>query len=270
MIGAMGPVFTYITLDGTRNLRILPADESLDTERVRLLQIDLHGNPGQVKSFPTNEKLVYSITTTDNKGGGADPITNQAPAVTLTSPSNQAEYDSNSDIRLRASASDIDGQIVKVEFYQGNSLIGSDTDENDGWSVVWENVAEGDYTLSAVAYDDDNAQTTSRNVNISVGTVQSTANEGENPFPTDFALLQNFPNPFNSVTTLSIAVPEPSTVEVSVYDVSGKMITTLLNDTVSVGTHQLMWDSTGLSSGVYLIKMQTQDGVFYRQATVLR
>jgi hypothetical protein len=73
--------------------------------------------------------------------------------------------------------------------------------------------------------------------------------------PTAFALLQNYPNPFNPLTTISFAVKEESEVLVVVYDVLGRIVTTLVNENLSAGNYRAQWNGNRYSSGVYLYRI---------------
>lgn len=69
--------------------------------------------------------------------------------------------------------------------------------------------------------------------------------------PIEFALTQNYPNPFNPSTMISYSIPQNSFVTLKVYDVLGKEIATLVNETKSAGSYDVRFDATGLSNGVY-------------------
>jgi len=94
--------------------------------------------------------------------------TNQPPSVTLTAPAAGASYTAPATVAMSASASDADGNINRVEFYRGSTLVASDT--TSPYSATWSNAAAGSYSLTAVAYDNDGASTTSPAVNVTVGT----------------------------------------------------------------------------------------------------
>jgi beta-glucanase (GH16 family)/PKD repeat protein len=91
---------------------------------------------------------------------------NSAPTVSLTAPSNNASYIAPASITLTANAADSDGTIAKVEFYNGNTLLGTAT--ASPYSFVWTNVGEGSYTLTAKATDNAGASTTSAAVSVTV------------------------------------------------------------------------------------------------------
>ena len=95
-------------------------------------------------------------------------------------------------------------------------------------------------------------------------TVISEVNENETPVPFEYHLFQNYPNPFNPHTTLSYQLSEASMVEISVYDVSGKKVRTLVDSYKPAGKYSVIWDGcdsrkTKLSTGVYFIKMKADE-----------
>lgn len=69
---------------------------------------------------------------------------------------------------------------------------------------------------------------------------------------TTFALLPNYPNPFNPTTVVGYTLPSAGQVSVKVYDVSGRMVTTLFDGYATAGNQRHSFDASGLSSGVYL------------------
>jgi hypothetical protein len=107
----------------------------------------------------------YTITAkvTDNDGAvttsaAVNLIVNSAPTVSITSPANHAMVTPWSNVVVNANASDPDGTITQVDFYQGTTLIATDT--TSPYSVSW-NVASGSYTLTAKATDNRGVITTS-------------------------------------------------------------------------------------------------------------
>ncbi|MHB1050902.1 MAG: FlgD immunoglobulin-like domain containing protein [Bacteroidota bacterium] len=86
---------------------------------------------------------------------------------------------------------------------------------------------------------------------------------GEQPeqLPVAFALDQNYPNPFNPATTIRFALPNNAPVRMSVYDILGREVRTLLNGDLNAGFHQVVWDGknnagTSVSSGVYIYRIE--------------
>ncbi|MBO9700376.1 MAG: hypothetical protein J7604_09225 [Sporocytophaga sp.] len=91
---------------------------------------------------------------------------NVAPTVSITAPLNNATFTAPASVTIDASASDSDGSISKVEFYQGTTKLGEDL--TSPYSYSWTSVAAGTYTLKAIAYDNSSASTTSALINITV------------------------------------------------------------------------------------------------------
>ncbi len=97
---------------------------------------------------------------------------NQPPSVSITSPVNNVTFIVGDPILISANASDGDGTIQKVDFYQGTTLLGSAS--SSPYSFDWNNVSEGTYLLTAIATDNVGAMATSPVVSITVNTAPAT------------------------------------------------------------------------------------------------
>ena len=109
-------------------------------------------------------KLIKDII--KNWSGGSTNPGNLSPSVTITSPSNNANFQSGSSVTIKANAFDSDGSISKVEFYRGNTKIGQDT--SSPYQYVISNANTGTYNLTAKATDNKGATKTSSVVRIIV------------------------------------------------------------------------------------------------------
>ena len=83
--------------------------------------------------------------------------------------------------------------------------------------------------------------------------------EKTNMMPTVIKLEQNYPNPFNPTTAIGYQLSAVSDVEVSVYDILGRKVTTLVNTIQQAGYHQIEWDASGFSSGIYFYIFKAGD-----------
>jgi len=88
--------------------------------------------------------------------------------------------------------------------------------------------------------------------------------------PMEFSLNQNYPNPFNSETNISFNLPKTQEIILEIYDVLGKKIETLLNETKSPGYHELIWNSNSNTSGIYYLKITSGDQNLIRKMIYLQ
>ena len=75
--------------------------------------------------------------------------------------------------------------------------------------------------------------------------------------PEDYLLRQNYPNPFNPQTRISYALPEAAPVTLTVFDMLGRRVATLVDRTQAAGNHEVMFDASSLSSGMYIYVLDT-------------
>ena len=133
---------------------------------------------------------------------------NAPPSVTLTAPASGATYLAPATVALTADATDADGSVARVEFYQGSTLLGTSTSRP--FSFTWNNVAPGNYTVSARAVDDAGATSASNTASISVGALSINVTS-----PTDGATV------VGDATTVSGRIVAPANSGVSVNGVIG-------------------------------------------------
>ena len=77
--------------------------------------------------------------------------------------------------------------------------------------------------------------------------------------PENFKLCANYPNPFNPSTMIVFFLPQNEYMTLKVYDITGRLIETLIEGEVPAGEHRLQWSAHGLASGVYLCRMEAKD-----------
>lgn len=99
--------------------------------------------------------------------------------------------------------------------------------------------------------------------NVSVTTIES-----EKSLPSEFELFSNYPNPFNPKTTISYCLPEFSQVDLSIYNIRGQKVATLILAGQQAGIHKYEWEASGFNSGVYFCKLHTSNN-FAQQKIVL-
>lgn len=92
----------------------------------------------------------------------------------------------------------------------------------------------------------------------------------ESPIVSTFSLDQNYPNPFNPETTISFALKTASVVRIDIYNISGRLIDTLVNQPFSQGRHSVSWNASNYSSGFYLYRITTDQGSQTRKMLLLK
>jgi len=83
--------------------------------------------------------------------------------------------------------------------------------------------------------------------------------EGETDLPSEFALLSNYPNPFNASTVIEYQLPTSSSVKLEVYNLLGSKVATLVNGEQEAGYKSVTWGASEVSSGVYFYKLTAGD-----------
>ena len=84
------------------------------------------------------------------------------------------------------------------------------------------------------------------------------------------ALAQNYPNPFNPSTTIRYALPERSHVTITIFNALGQVVSTLVESEMEAGYHEVTFDASQLSSGIYLYRLTAGHFVQTRKMIVLR
>ncbi|MCK5572316.1 MAG: S8 family serine peptidase, partial [Bacteroidetes bacterium] len=112
------------------------------------------------------------------------------------------------------------------------------------------------------------------NAVLAVNALTGTETIIPNPLPSTYHLSQNYPNPFNPVTRLQFALPEASSVTITIYDVLGQEVTTLLQADRLSGVYFVDWDATNsnnnpVASGSYFARLQAI-GVSGRSSTIVK
>ncbi|MDP4196110.1 MAG: T9SS type A sorting domain-containing protein, partial [Bacteroidota bacterium] len=92
----------------------------------------------------------------------------------------------------------------------------------------------------------------------------------DNSVPTDYALLQNHPNPFNPTTMIRFRIPVSAFVVLKVYDLMGKEVCTLVNEEKSAGTYDVNFNASSLANGIYLYKIQAGSYVATKKLLLLK
>src|SRR5690606_35645876 len=202
---------------------------------------------------PGTHSITVKVTDDDNASTTSTAVkitvvgnSNQEPTVSITSPATNSEFTQGATITLRANASDSDGSVVKVEFYNGSTKIGEDT--SSPYTFEWVNAPIGDNRVQAKATDDKGATSTSSTVRIVVN-----ADTNEAPVVALSSPSNNSTHTEGSPITLrATATDKDGTIKkVEFYQRTNK----LGEDTTE--PYSLSWDNARV--GTYIITARATD-----------
>ena len=93
--------------------------------------------------------------------------------------------------------------------------------------------------------------------------------------PLQYTLHQNYPNPFNPITTLRYDLPEDAMVNITIYDMMGRVVSNLVSSQQNAGYKSIQWNATNdygkpVSAGVYLYKIQAEGFVQTKKMVLLK
>jgi hypothetical protein len=120
------------------------------------------------------------------------------------------------------------------------------------------NIKSGSYKYKLKQIDLDGKFTFSNEVEVNV------------ELPLEYALNQNYPNPFNPSTTISYSLPKVSFVRITIYDLLGAEIKSLVNEEQNPGEYKIVYDASALASGVYYYTIRAGDFSQNRKMILMR
>ncbi|MFC2085725.1 T9SS type A sorting domain-containing protein [Bacteroidota bacterium] len=88
--------------------------------------------------------------------------------------------------------------------------------------------------------------------------------------PRSLTLHPNFPDPFQQSTTLSYTIPEPTIVNLAVFDVLGRRIAQIVDEPMEAGTYTRHWNASGMAGGTYFLRLQTKSGQAVETVSIIR
>lgn len=273
-------------------------DELGDVSRPDYRLIDLRGN-----SSPTVDGLKHK---TNLEARGWTVYTESNPIISLTGNSlpirngdtspdriNLTEFDSV----LVNSGTVVHEFVIKnigseiLELFGGSSVIFMDGDGSSEFTVVSQptkTINVGDSTKFSVSFSPSIVGSCEATITIShndwinnpfkfnikgVGVDISTSYDdatAEESTIFNFTLSQNYPNPFNNSTIIGYEIPSAQWVSLRIYDILGKEVATLVNDYIEKGKYEVEFSTDGLSSGVYLYKLQAGSLIMNRRMILLK
>jgi Bacterial Ig domain len=169
--GVLGPL-VYFAKTGPQRIRVQVREDGLGIDQIVL----------SAERFLAEAPGMAQMDTTILPASETDAAPNAAPAIALTAPAAASVFTAPATITVAAAASDSDGTVARVDFYANGTAIGSRTAAP--WSIAWNVVTTGTYTITARATDDRGDTTTTPGVVVTVGS----QSPGQPPAPTEIVL----------------------------------------------------------------------------------
>ena len=140
-----------------------------------------------------------------------------------------------------------DGGLTRISILWGNPIPDAQSEDGLNKWLIYAKDAFGNIGKDSVEFRVDTTT-------IGIG-------DGPKAIPLDFALKQNYPNPFNSNTMIKYTLPKRDHVYLDIYDIGGRKLETLVNGNQEAGEYKVPFDASKYSSGVYLYRLRTKNGI---------
>jgi len=149
-----------------------------------------------------------------------------------------------------------------------------------GWDTTVNNIADTSYRFvanSSLPYDTefqwtafvtDGSETVNSSDTLSFTTKQKPVGIPDGSLFNGFSLGQNYPNPFDRETMITFSIPREEKVNLTIYDLHGRLIAILVSDNLESGEHTIRWDATDMEGGVYLYRLDA--GKFQKVRRMIR
>ena len=142
----------------------------------------------------------------------------------------------------------------KIGFVNGNG----NSNSPKSYSYEDKNVTAGKYSYRLKQIDNDGQFEYSKAIEVDLGA------------PTKFELSQNYPNPFNPSTTICFNLPQAGYVKLTLFNILGQEVKTLVNESKESGVHTINFDATELNSGIYIYKLESGSFTQTRKMTLVK
>lgn len=222
-------------------------------------------NPQYVYNAPGNYTI--SLKVTDNLGGSDSISKTDYISVYLSPVAEFSAYPVQGKMPLSVKFSDESikgsGDINQWQWDFGDGNTSPNQNPEHVYTVA------GTYNVSLSVKDNLKGANSIAKTGYITVKLPTAIDENLTKIPDTYKLAQNFPNPFNPVTTISYQLPEANFVELGVYNLLGKKVATLVSSYQQAGYHLATWNATGFSSGVYWYKLVTNKGISKSKKLIL-
>lgn len=233
--------------------------EGMIAVNLSALALDDNNLTGSIPASLGNTIQLDSLNLANNQLSGEIPaelanvgrVTDDLTLLSALQLSGNAELTGGLPIELT------DAIFMRVLEYDGTDICEPEDDAFEAW-------ISGIPDFAAESYP--TAYYNVSRTNVSCGTV-SVENYGT---PNKFQLQQNYPNPFNPSTSIKYEIPEAATVTLTVYNMLGQRVATLVNDYKTAGHYEANFDASNLASGSYMYRLEAGDRVSTQKMMLIK
>lgn len=208
--------------------------------------------PPSLTSFPVSPNDLHTLHTFDWTSAGSDPLINYEFKI------RRGGTPVTSNLSFQSDSNGVASQFT-IRNRELDSLAAIFGTVGDSTICIW----------SATAFNGlDSISSGTFIVILKRTTVGITITSQE--IPGEFALRNNYPNPFNPVTKISFDIPELAQTRLTIYDINGREITKLVNEQLTPGSYEYSFDAAELSSGVYFYRLEAGSFIQSKRMLLLK
>jgi NAD(P)H-hydrate repair Nnr-like enzyme with NAD(P)H-hydrate dehydratase domain len=245
-----------VTISGNENITV-----DIDDMEVTLCAVE---------NWCGSEEL--TVTVNDNNGryivSGTIEIVvtpvNDAPEIISFNPS-ETEINAtlNTTLDFSVEADDIDSELSYAWY------IDEEEEENNSTEFTSQFTESGEYQVKVIVSDEEYSLEHSWSVIVPV------SNDNNETTPLVTGIVSNYPNPFNPNTTIMYSLHQESPVNITIYDIKGKVVRSIACGSQTAGLHNVAWDGLNnnkksVASGIYYVRMTSDDGNYTRKITLMK
>ena len=160
---------------------------------------------------------------------------------------------------------DAEGRIVDVIEYNSSFPYSSGASMYLK-NITYDNAVDTSWAMSDMEYGSGDLGTPGRAWDDSL----STASNFDFGIPQTFVLYSSFPNPFNPITTIKFSVETFHVMSLRIFDITGRVVATLINGEIPVGNHEITWNASRQPSGVYIVQLSNSKSIQTQKLILLK